>query len=207
MNIQIIKNKSQKIRTRRKKYNKQNIKFPIIMCLCIFLIIGILIGTVYFKNIANNNFFEENINVLENIDFANKDNINNKKLFTGIILKNIVLLIFIWIIGLSILGIPLLIFIVLYDGFSLGVTISYILNTFGFYKGYTFIYSSMYLTTLINTAAMILLCNSAVKVTTNILKQKTNIKSEFIRHSLVCTLILILLIFSSIIEFFTAKYI
>lgn len=207
MNIEIIKNKSQKIRTRRKNNRKQNTKKIIFIILSLFFLIGILIGAFYFKGIVNNNFFEENPNILKDIDFTNFSNIDKKSMFFEILFKNSLLLILMWIIGLSVLGIPILIFIILYDGFSLGITISYVLNTFGFYEGYKFLYITMYLITLINTGVIILLCNSAVKVTLNILKQKNSIKSEFIRHSILSIIAMFLLIISSILEVFLVNLI
>ena len=196
MNIQIIKNKSKKLKSRRGYENKKN-KDIIIIFLCLAFMIGLLIGVFYFKNIKNSNYFEENPNILENLDLKN---IENNNLFVESLLKNIIMLIFIWIIGLSILGAPILIAFILYDGFSLGITLSYILNTFGLYKGYFYLFSTMYLVSIINIAVMILLCNSAIRATINILIQKTNIKSEFVRHSLVCIIMLIVLMFSSILE-------
>lgn len=207
MNIEIIKNKSQKIRTRRNNNKKQNSKKIIFIILNLFFLIAILIGVFYFKSVLNNNFFEENPNILENIDFTEFRNIDKKSMFFEILFKNSLLLILMWIIGLSVLGIPILILIILYDGFSLGITISYILSTLGFYEGYKFIYITMYVTALINTGVIILLCNSAAKVTFNILKQKSSIKSEFIRHSVISIIAMFLLIISSVLEVFLVNLI
>lgn len=205
MNIQIIKNKSKKIKSRRVLGNrKKNSRNLVIFFLCLVFIIAIVIGTFYFKTLVDSNYFEENLNILENMDLSN---INRTNLFLEVLFRNIIVLIFMWIVGLSVLGVPVLIFYIFYDGFSLGVTLTYILNTYGFIKGYSYIFKSMYLVSLINTAVIILLCNSAIKVTINILNQKTNIKCEFIRHSIACIIMLIVLIFSSILEVYLANLI
>lgn len=201
MNIQFIKNKSKNIKTRREMLNqKQNLKNVTFFFLCFIFVVGLIIGVFYFKNVLDSNFFETNPNILESLDLAKRNEINNKTFFVEVLIRNFWMLIFMWIVGLSILGVPILIFYVLYDGFSLGITISYILNTYGFYEGYTFLFSKMYLVALLNTLAMILLCNSAIRVTLNILKQKTNIKTEFIRHSIGCIIILVSLVISSVLE-------
>lgn len=205
MNIKFIKNKSRNyVRRREYSSSKNNIKNISIIVLYLFFLLGLFMGILYFKNVNNSNYFGENTNILENIDL---NSLNYEKMFSESIFRNITTLLFMWIIGLSILGTPILIFYLLYDGFSLGFTISYIITSYGFYKGYLFIGFNMYITTIINTAMIILLCNSALKVTINILKQKTSLKSEFIRHSIVCIITLILLIISSIIEVNLTKFV
>ena len=71
---------------------------------------------------------------------------------------------------------------------------------FGLYNGYKYAFSMMYIPNVINTIALLILCNSAIKVTINILKQNGNLKSEFIRHSIVCIIMLMLLIVSTMVE-------
>lgn len=206
MNIKFIKNKGKNNISRR---NIQNSKIKpkkiIFLLFSVLFLVGIISGIMYFKNILDNNYFNDNPNILADLDLSYKESIESSKLFSQILIKNLKVLLFIWIVGLSILGIPILIFFIMYDGFSFGVSLSYILSTYGFYKGYSFIYSTMYLVSIINTISMIALCHSALKVTINILTQKSSIKKEFIRHSTVCVFMLILLVFSSLIELYLFK--
>lgn len=207
MNIKIIRNKSKNINCRKKIKGGTRYKNIIIYLLCFMFFIGVVGGIIYFKNALNNNFFEENPNLLQDLEIIIKNNKGKKEFLCECILKNIMPLVLIWIIGLSILGIPIIILWILYDGFSLGVTITYVLSTFGFYKGYNFLFLTFYVATLINTATLILVCNSAIRVTSNIVRQKSTLKQEFVRHSIVCVVMLVMLIISSIIEAYSVNFV
>ena len=199
MNIRFIKNKSQNLKRRNEINNNVKLQKIIFSLICMLFLLGVLAGSIYLKNVTIDSFVEENKNILENVI---DENINSEKIFVESLSKNIITLIFIWIIGLSILGVPILLFFVLYDGFSLGVTIAYILKTFGIYEGYKFIFPKMYIVTTINSFIVFLLCYNAIKVTLNILRQKSDLKIEFIRYSVVCTIMVVFMIFSSTLESF-----
>lgn len=207
MNIRFIKGKDKKIRNRRgieKADRKNENKFIIIIVLCVVFLFGVLFGTLYLINDMEENSFKIEDNLLDSeriIEFE-KD---KKEIFVSSICQNLIILIFFWIIGLSVVGFPILIFYILFEGASIGITISYILLNFGFYKGYGFICISMYLTVLLNVFSMLILCYSAIKVTINVFQKSKDIKSEFLRHSTVCILSTIILFFSSIIEVYMGE--
>lgn len=129
MNIRFIKNKSKNLSNVNRRHIKgQKVKCTILGILCLIFLAGVLCGSLYLNNSLNDDYFTENSDNLVNILIDN--DLDNEKIFLELLSSNIVMLLFMWIIGLSILGAPILIFFVAYDGFSLGVTISYILNVF-----------------------------------------------------------------------------
>lgn len=206
MNIRVISNKSKDLhRSNRQKTKKENYKNIVILFLCFTFLMGIIAGSVYFKFRISDEFLEENINFFEKSNIENL-NIDKKDVFIDSLLKNIMILVFFWIVGLSIVGVPILVFFVLYEGFSVAITIIYTLLMIGVSGGYGYIYSSMYITTLINVLAIIFLCNSAIRVTVNVLKHKSDVKTEFVRHSAVCLIVLVLFIISSLNEAFISEF-
>ncbi len=199
MNIRFIKTRNQipKRRERTTNFNKGKSTKIIILLLCAMFFIGIVLGSLYFKNSLDNEFLENSNNPFESLNEFSTD---KKDIFMNSACQNLIILSLFWIIGLSIVGVPILILFLVYEGASIGISISYILMFLGFYKGYSYIYISMYITTLINVISLIILCLSAIKVTFNILKKSRDIKSEFVRHSAICVFMLIVFIISSFAE-------
>lgn len=203
MNIKVIKSRNNYRENKIKEGKKTSINFTILF-LCFTFLVGIFLGSIYCKVKADNNLFEDStyfVNETKDID------INEKDVLIDSLVKNLTVLILFWIVGLSIVGVPILIFYIVYEGFSVAIAIFYFLSMFGLNKGYYFAYSTMYITTFINTISIILLCNSAIRITKNILTQKSDIKAEFIRHSVVCLIILIFFIILSFNEVLVSNFI
>lgn len=203
MNIKVIKSRKNYGENKFKEGKKKSINFTILFLGFTFFV-GIFLGSMYCKFKSENNLFENStyfINEIKDID------INKKDVLIDSLVKNFTLLILFWIVGLSIVGVPILIFYIIYEGFSVAIAIVYFLSMFGLNKGYYFAFSTMYITTVINTISIILLCNSAIRVTKNILTQKSDIKAEFIRHSIVCLIILIFLVLLSLNEVLISDFI
>lgn len=176
-----------------KKISHQKFVF---VFLCFVFLLGIIIGTLYMN--------KSGINLEENEFTLSKQNIETSKLeiFYRALYENGVIVLLFWIVGLSIVGVPILMFIIFSQGAFLGVSIWYILSIFGRVVGYKFIYAQFYFTTLINLFIMISLCFSAVELTYNVIRKNKDIKSEFIRHSTACILMTVVIFFSSFIEMY-----
>ena len=101
-------------------------------------------------------------------------------------------------------GLPIVFGIVLYRGFALGYTISTFVSTIGFSKGLLFILISILLQNMIFIPVILALGVSGFKLYKSIIKdkRKENIKLEMIRHTMFCSIMLLLLIVSSFIESF-----
>ena len=86
----------------------------------------------------------------------------------------------------------------------MGYTIATFISTIGFSKGLIFILISALLQNLIFIPAILALGVSGFKLYKSIIKdkRKQNIKLEIIRHTMFCSIMLLLLIVSSFIESF-----
>ena len=196
MNIRFIniKNKS----TRNLKRNIKALKgtYIVYVLLCAIFLLGIVLGSLY---VAKGRLED---GVIASIEMKTTKSDVSEKILYNSLWQNGLLILFFWIVGLSVIGAPILLFAIFLDGISIGITISYILSTFGLAKGYSFIYIILYVITIINVGVMIMLCQSAINVMYNIIGKNKDIKSEFVRHSGVCILMSIALVVSSILEMY-----
>ena len=116
--------------------------------------------------------------------------------------SNIFLVFILWFAGTTIVGIPIVFGIIIARGFCLGYTISACVITLGKTKGLIFVLLTIFLQNLILIPALIFLGVSSIKLYKSIVKdrRKENIKISILKHSIVSTFILIILIISSLIK-------
>lgn len=97
----------------------------------LFLCIGIVIGVYsvkYMGSIERNNLISYIRSVYENI---NIDEINRKYIFIEAIKNNIIIILAIWFLGLTMLGLPFILIVDLLKGFTIGFTSSLVINGLG----------------------------------------------------------------------------
>ena len=173
-----------------------------ILVILIF-IIGLMIGVMF----VNNCSLEKETSITSYIaDFLNRfkeiGNINKTNLVMSSIRNNLVLAIILWISGTTIIGMPIVLAIILFRGFCLGVTVSSITLTIGVGKGILFCFIGMLLQNIFFIPAVLTIGVSSIKLYKSIIKdrRKENIKVEIIRHTIISIIMSILLILASFIE-------
>ena len=190
-----------KIKEIAMRYIKNNYKEYILTTL--IFIIGLFIGVMFVNNL---NLDKTNIISDYIIQFTNflkqKEQIDKSALFITSVKNNLILTIMLWIAGTTIIGLPVVLGIVLYRGFCLGITISSIALTFGIKKGITFCLISLFLQNIFFIPAIITIGVSSIKLYKAIIadRRKENIKIQIISHTIVSLLMLLILIFSSFLE-------
>ena len=115
--------KAKKIKIKQVKTNKLFVRL-------LFLIsISILFGVFYMAILSksNKNLVGEELKVF----FSSLNKLSYTKAFIECFIKNSLLLTFVWLLGISIIGVPIIILILLFKSFLLGFSISSILF---FYK-------------------------------------------------------------------------
>lgn len=169
----------------------------------ILFFIGLIIGVFFINNAKTtqideiNNYLNEivnNVKIYENIDYGN--------LLKQSLTSNFIIIILLWFGASTIIGIPVVYGTIIVKGFSMGYTISSIINFFGIGKGITISLSIMLLHNIIFIPAMLATSVSGVKLYQSIMKNKDreNIKIEIIRHTIFCALMLLLMFIASLIE-------
>ena len=178
------------------KYFKNN-RFILIILMITFAV-GIFAGVIYYKNATST---EELSNYVEK--FMDKNNVEETKIYNVLkesLLKNTSIILIFWLLGASVIGIPILLFYVLYKGFSISFTISTIISTFGFVKGNVISIVMLFFQNVISTAVIFVAMSSAVKLAINILRRKKDMKIELLRHTIMCLLCMVGMVLASIVE-------
>ena len=169
----------------------------------IIFLIGIMLGVVFVNNLSSpqSNEISEYIN---NSIFSLK---TNGILNTGGVLKesmrnNLFVVISLWLMGSTVIGLLLVYLIICFKGFCLGYTLSAIMYVLGTGKGIILFASTMVIKNIIAIPCIIILAVSGMKLYKSIMldRRKENIKIEIIRHTLVSVAVLIVLCFSSFVE-------
>jgi len=169
----------------------------------LLFLIGLFIGVIFINNLSVeqsnyiNNYLKGFISNLKS-----EQNIDELLLFKDSVLKNFSLMLLLWFMGSTVIGILIVYIIILFRGFCLGCTASAIITSFGSLKGSLFLGSSILLQNIIFIPCVIALGVSGMKLYKSIMqdRRKENIKLEIVRHTIFSMLIFIALIISSAFE-------
>ncbi len=163
--------------------------------------VGLFLGVLFINQTENQENVIKYINTyIDEIKMLKGNNTIVQLKFD--IKSNIFLVFILWFAGTTIVGIPIVFGIIIARGFCLGYTISACVITLGKTKGLIFILLTIFLQNLILIPALIFLGVSSIKLYKSIVKdrRKENIKVSILKHSIVSTFILIILIISSLIK-------
>ena len=177
--------------------------FKLYLIVIIIFIVGIVAGVIFINNVNGDQATEIQNYITEFINSLKQD----YHIDTGLLLKkslgdNLILIIAMWLLGSTVIGIPIVMGIVLFRGFCIGYSVSAIIATFGVQKGILFFAVTMLLHNLIFIPVIICMTISCIKLYKSIMKDKRreNIKVEIIRHMLVSIMLGLLLIIAAFIE-------
>lgn len=163
--------------------------------------VGLFLGVLFINQTENQENVIKYINTyIDEIKMLKGNNTIVQLKFD--IKSNIFLVFILWFAGTTIVGIPIVFGIIIARGFCLGYTISACVITLGKTKGLIFVLLTIFLQNLILIPALIFLGVSSIKLYKSIVKdrRKENIKISILKHSIVSTFILIILIISSLIK-------
>jgi stage II sporulation protein M len=191
------------------KHIQQNFWLYIISILCVFT--GIILGIYSVKYMGE---FERNdlVNYLMNfVDPSNTSGISYKIIFVQSIKNNLPVIIFLWFLGLTIVGIPIIIIIDLLKGFTVGFTFSFMISGLG-KSGIGIALLGVLPQNLIYIPCIIFASVVSMEFSIMLIKDKFNkqwtssIASRIIYYSGIFILIIILLFIGIIIESYIAPY-
>ncbi len=196
-----LKHKKSKIGTTLYNHVINNKREYLIITILFF--IGLIIGVFFINNVNNNHV--ETINTYLNNLVNNVKGYNNIDLFNLLkksITYNFVIIILLWFGASTIIGIPVVYGTVIIKGFSIGYTISSIITCFGVGKGIIIAFTALLLHNVIFIPTMLATGVSGIKLYQSIMKNKNreNIKIEIVRHTIFCTLMLILMFIAALVE-------
>ena len=177
--------------------------FKLYLIVIIIFIIGIVAGVIFINNVNGDQATEIQNYITEFINLLKQD----YHIDTGLLLKkslsdNLILIITMWLLGSTVIGIPIVMGIVLFRGFCIGYSVSAIIATLGVQKGILFFTVTMLLHNLIFIPVIICMTISCMKLYKSIMKdrRRENIKLEIIRHTLISIMLSLLLVVASLVE-------
>lgn len=112
----------------KNKVTNQKRRYFVIL---VFIIVGIFMGFIYPFFLSSENKEILDLSVNSYFDIIKNNNYISLDVLKNVIPNNIFLLITIWILGISIIGLIFVIFILLYKSFILGFSFSSIVYTYG----------------------------------------------------------------------------
>ena len=155
--------------------------------LLIIFLVGIILGGMCFLSIRSDSEALKEINeLIEQImkAFSSEKLVLINEYFFKDILKIILLII----ISSSMIGLPLLLIWIIYDGISLSFTINFLIYTYGVLKGNFISIILLFIPNLSMLIANMIITISSLKLIRNIVKMKKSLKIEIIRHLIICAL-------------------
>ena len=179
----------------------ENIKAYIIVI--IIFIIGIVAGVIFINNTNETQGTEIQNYITSFINSLKQDyHIDKLELLKKSLGDNFILILTMWFIGSTVIGIPIIFGIVLFRGFCIGYTVSSIIASLGVQKGLIFLFTTVFLQNLIFIPVIICMAVSCIRLYKSIMKDKRreNIKVEIIRHTLISIVLIIFLIVASLVE-------
>lgn len=161
------------------------------------ILLGIISGSIFLM-ILNENDKTLVINQISTfISNINSNNINNFGAFKNAIYENLVFVILIWILGMSMIGIIINIFLVYMKGFILGFSVSSLFLVYK-YKGLLASVIYVFPTSIINVITTIIISVYSILFTINLwkiifLRDHTNSMVKFLKKYLLVLFICLLL--------------
>lgn len=153
------------------KHLEDNFWLYIISLLCVFT--GIVLGIYavkYMGSFDNENLLSYLSNFTENIA---KINFKYKNMFVDILKNNFPLIITIWFLGLTMIGIPIILIIDVIKGFTIGFTVSFVIRSFGA-KGIGIVLLGILPQNIIYIPCIMLSSVIAMEFSLNILRDRIN---------------------------------
>lgn len=169
----------------------------------LLFLVGLIIGIIFINNINDIQYKEISEYIQKLVtNIKSVEKINYIKLLKESFKSNFILVIVIWLASSTIIGIPIVYGLIAFRGFVFGYTISSILSSVGIGYGIIFSLCSLLLHNIIFIPVLLATSVSGMKLYKSIIKnrERENVKIEFIRHTLFCTIMLLLLVISSLIE-------
>lgn len=183
------------------EYIKENAKSYLILIIIFF--IGLILGILFVNN-SNETQANQISSYINNFINSVKENyqISSKTLLSTSIINNTCIAILLWFLGSTVIGVTLIYLVIGYKGYCIGYTIAAITATLGTGNSIIFILSTMLLQNIIYIPTIITLAVSGIKLYKLIMedRRKENIKIQILRHTIFSFLMLVLLLFSSVIE-------
>lgn len=182
-------------------------KKVIIAGVLIVLVLGLLFGSIYITILSNEDKKELLNNVglyfdsYKSISFQEKLNI-----FKESFLKNIVFFLFIWLLGISMIGFPIILIMIFYKSFLLGFSISSIFAKYkitGLYKIIIYMFPGKILVLVLSLILAVYSINISNRLVSSCIKKKSfNFNAYMGKYFLLLLICILMCVIVSLIDAF-----
>lgn len=173
--------------------------------LVLALMIGISAGAITI-NVLNEEQSQGLISFLDSFfKVLSQEKIDSFTLLKHSLVNNFQTIILVWILGITVIGLPIVIFIVVLRGFIVGFTVGFLINELGF-KGFAFSLLTMLPQNIFVIPGLIALAvlsiNFSIKIITSKTKRGSNFSfiSELTSYSISTAIFSLLIILGSLVE-------
>jgi stage II sporulation protein M len=178
--------------------------------LIIVLIIGVIFGSFFITILKADDKVAVSNQILSFFEQIKNNHMDYFQAFKNSILTNFVFIILIWLVGISIIGIPVIIFLIFMKGFVIGFSIGAIIMQFklwGILGSLTYIFPHI----IISTIVMIIISCYALYLSFNFFwallqKRSINFKDIVNKYAWILLVCSVLTIIASLIEVFISPY-
>lgn len=173
----------------------------------VVLVLGLLFGSIYITILNNNDKKELLLNItnyfnsFKEIDMQDKLNI-----FKESLIKNILFFILIWVLGISVVGFPIILIMIFYKSFLLGFSISSIFAKYklgGLYKILVYIFPSKIILLVLSLILAVFSINLSNRLVNSCIKKKTfNFNAYMGKYFLLLLICILASVITSLIDAF-----
>lgn len=135
--------------------------FKIYILVMAFFIIGIVMGTIIDITISSSQKSAIAKYVMGFLDYKNR-NVSNIYLLKLSMLSNLKVLALMWILGASVLGFPIILFVIGYKGFAIGFCSTFFIEKFSL-KGFLFVFLTIFPQNIILIPCLTIAAVTAIK--------------------------------------------
>jgi len=185
-------------------YIKANIVAYFFMILIFF--IGVVVGALAVRTLPD----EQKVELIGYLHMfftgltQGTENITNGgNMLSSIMFNNAKTIVVMWVLGFTIVGIPFVLFILFTRGFIIGFTVGFLVNEYVM-RGLLFAFASVLPHNFFAIPAVLVMGVSATKFSLLLVRRKTygkiNLWYEAMRYSVLCMVMLVVMLFSTLIE-------
>lgn len=178
-----------------------NAKMYIIVTIIFFL--GIIFGIIFVNNTNKDQQMQINTYINNFIDSVKEQKqISKIELLKESVKNNLYIVLILWFLGSTVIGMPLIYLVVMYKGYSIGYTISSIIAVLGIGKGIIFLLITMLLPYIIYIPCILSLAVSGINLYKLVVedRRRENIKIQIVKHTIFCLIIFVFMIIASILQ-------
>lgn len=185
-------------------YIKANIVAYFFMTL--IFVIGVVVGALAVRTLPDEQKTEL-ISYLHifftDLSHGTENNISGTAMISSVMFNNAKTIILMWLLGFTIIGIPFVLFILFTRGFIIGFTVGFLVNEYVM-RGLLFAFASVLPHNFFAIPAILVMGVSATKFSLLLVRRKTygkiNLWYEAIRYSMLGMIMLVVMLFSALLE-------